>query len=109
MPRHAFIVGGTGQIGRAVAGDLLAAGWVVTVSHRGTRPAPEALARNGARMVVLDRDNPGELERAVSAGADVLIDTVAYDENHARQLVAMEGGIGAFVVISSVSVYRDAR
>jgi nucleoside-diphosphate-sugar epimerase len=84
MSRHAFIVGGTGQIGRAIAMDLLAAGWTVTASHRGTRPAPEALARHGARIVLLDRDKPDEF--AISAGADVLIDTVAYDLDHARQL-----------------------
>src|SRR5579863_8330834 len=107
MSRHAFIVGGTGQIGRAVAENLLAAGWNVTVSHRGTRPAPPELAAHGARVVVLDRDQPGELERALSAGADALIDTVAYDANHASQLVKIQGSVGAFVVISSVSVYRD--
>jgi uncharacterized protein YbjT (DUF2867 family) len=38
MSRHAFIVGGTGQIGRAVTSDLLEHGWHVTVSHRGNRP-----------------------------------------------------------------------
>jgi nucleoside-diphosphate-sugar epimerase len=43
MSRRAFILGGTGQIGRAVAIDLLIAGWNVRVSHRGTRPLPERL------------------------------------------------------------------
>jgi len=35
MPRHAFIVGGTGQIGRAVTLRLLGEGWRVTVASRG--------------------------------------------------------------------------
>jgi nucleoside-diphosphate-sugar epimerase len=108
MSRHAFILGGTGQIGRAIAGDLLAAGWNVTVSHRGIRAAPPELAGRGANVVVLDRDKPGDLEHALTAGADVLIDTVAYDQDHGRQLIEIQGSVGAFVVISSVSVYRDA-
>ena len=49
MSRRAFILGGTGHIGRAVAGDLLAAGWNVTVSHRGAHAPPEKLVERGAR------------------------------------------------------------
>jgi NAD(P)-dependent dehydrogenase (short-subunit alcohol dehydrogenase family) len=44
MARQAFIIGGTGQIGRAVADNLLAHGWDVTLSHRGRRP-PRWVAR----------------------------------------------------------------
>lgn len=108
MSRRAFILGGTGQIGRAVAGDLLAAGWNVTVSHRGTHPPPEQLIEWGARIAVLDRRNPGDLARALGSGADALIDTTAYDLGHARQLIAVQGSVGSFVVISSASVYRDS-
>ena len=108
MSRRAFILGGTGQIGRAAAADLLAAGWNVTVSHRGTHPPPEQLVERGARIAVLDRDNPGDLARALGTGADALIDTTAYDLAHARQLIAVQGSVGSFVVISSASVYRDS-
>jgi uncharacterized protein YbjT (DUF2867 family) len=38
--RKAFILGGTGQIGRAIAERLILAGWHVTLAHRGTQPAP---------------------------------------------------------------------
>jgi nucleoside-diphosphate-sugar epimerase len=34
---------------------------------------------------------------------------VAYDEAHARQLIEIQAGVGAMVVISSASVYRDAK
>jgi nucleoside-diphosphate-sugar epimerase len=108
MSRRAFILGGTGQIGRAVAGDLLAAGWNVTVSHRGAHPPPEQLVECGARIAVLDRDNSGSLARALGTGADALIDTTAYDLGHARQLITVQGSVGSFVVISSSSVYRDS-
>jgi nucleoside-diphosphate-sugar epimerase len=108
MSRRAFILGGTGQIGRVVAGDLLAAGWDVTVSHRGTHPPPEQLVERGARIAVLDRDNPGDLARELGTGADASIDTTAYGLGHAHQLIAVQGGVGGFVVISSASVYRDS-
>jgi nucleoside-diphosphate-sugar epimerase len=107
MSRRAFVLGGTGQIGRAVARDLLAAGWDVTISHRGARPPPAELAERGAGVVVLERGNPGDLPRALGAGADALIDTTAYDAGHARQLIAVQDSVGSFVVISSASVYRD--
>jgi nucleoside-diphosphate-sugar epimerase len=108
MSRRAFILGGTGQIGRAVANDFLAAGWDVTIAHRGTHPPPARLAEHGARVAVLDRDNPGDLSRALGTGTDVLIDTIAYDLDHARQLIAVQSDVGTFVVISSSSVYRDS-
>jgi nucleoside-diphosphate-sugar epimerase len=108
MPRHAFIVGGTGQIGRAVTGDLLEHGWRVTVSHRGNRPMPTDLIERGAKVVILDREKPGELGRALTSDADALIDTIAFQPDHARQLIEVQDKVGTFVVISSSSVYRDA-
>lgn len=107
MARHVFVLGGTGQIGRAVAGEFLHAGWTVTVSHRGARPAPRDLVERDAEVVALDRDEPGGLARALGPGADALIDTAAYDRGHADQLLALRGGVGCFVVVSSASVYRD--
>lgn len=43
MTRRAFIIGGTGQIGRAVAARFLAGGWQVTLSSRGQRTVPSDL------------------------------------------------------------------
>jgi nucleoside-diphosphate-sugar epimerase len=68
MP-HAFIVGGTGQIGRATAACLIDCGWTVTLARRGLSPPPSALIERGARVVRLDRDEPGALGRALGAGA----------------------------------------
>ncbi len=107
MARTAFIVGGTGQVGRAIAAELVTAGWRVTAAHRGSRPAPADLVGRGVAVVSLDRDAPGALARAVGPGADALIDVTAYGPEHARQLLEVQGGVGAFVVISSSSVYRD--
>ncbi len=109
MTRHAFIIGGTGQIGCALAGNLLQHGWTVTASHRGNRPPPAELLEQGLKTVILDRDDPTALAAALGSGADALIDMVAYDETHARQLLALQGSAGALLVISSASVYRDHR
>jgi nucleoside-diphosphate-sugar epimerase len=108
MPRHAFILGGTGQIGRAVAGDLIEQGWRVTVAHRGTYPLPSDLSERGVEDVFFDREKPGELTRAVRSGADALIDTIAFGLDHARQLIEIQQSVGTFVLVSSSSVYRDA-
>jgi NAD(P)-dependent dehydrogenase (short-subunit alcohol dehydrogenase family) len=59
MARHAFIVGGTGQIGRAVAAELLSQGWDVTISSRGKRQLAEELLQRGAKFAVVDREVPG--------------------------------------------------
>jgi nucleoside-diphosphate-sugar epimerase len=108
MARHAFIVGATGQIGCAVAGELLDRGWQVTLAARGERARPDDLLRRGAAFVALDREEADALGKALGRGADAVIDTVAYDEGHARQLLALEADVGAFVVVSSASVYRGA-
>ena len=109
MTRQAFIVGGTGQIGCAIASNLLEHGWRVTASHRGHRPPPADLLKLGLKTVTLDRENFGDLASALGSGADILIDTVAYDETHARQLLALQKSVAAILVISSASVYRDAK
>jgi nucleoside-diphosphate-sugar epimerase len=108
MPRHAFILGGTGQIGRAVAAELIQHSWNVTVSHTGVRPLPSKLVERGVKGVVVDREKPGELARALNSGTDALIDTSAFRLEHARQLIEVQRNVGTFVVISSSSVYRDA-
>lgn len=108
MPQ-AFIVGGTGQVSSATALHLLEEGWSITVGHRGLRQPPPELVRRGVRFVSLDRDQPGALALALPEGTDLLIDAVAYEPRHARQLLDLQDSIGAMVVVSSSSVYRDDK
>ena len=68
---------------------------------------PQELADRGASGIAFDRNEPGAIAKGLGAGADLLLDTVAYDEAHADQLIATQGSVGQFVVISSASVYRD--
>ena len=55
----------------------------------------------------MGRGDADRLSRALGAGTDVLMDTTAYDHDHARQLIAVQDRVGGFVVVSSASVYRD--
>lgn len=107
MTRHAFIIGGTGQVGLAITENLLAAGWTVTVGSRGQRDKPAHLADRSVKYVALDRGRPADLAHALGDGADALIDVAAYDAGHGRQLLDVQGNVGALIVISSSSVYRD--
>ncbi len=106
MAKQAFIVGRTGQIGRAVGLKLLKTGWHVSFASRSGNVPDDALTF-GAKGISLDRDQPGALAQAIGQGADAVIDTVAYNQTHADQLLDVEGCVGQFVVISSSSVYRD--
>lgn len=109
MARRAFIIGGTGQIGRAVATKLLDDGWTVTLASRSLSAKPDELIDRGARTVIMDRAEPGALRRALDGGADLLLDTIGYDANDAMQLLEVQGDIGQLATISSASVYCDAQ
>jgi len=103
---RAVLVGGTGMIGRAAARALVVDGWdVVAVSRTGV--LPEGLAELGVETVAADREDDAQLRAAIGAGADVLLDTVAFTREHGEQLNALDGLVGSLVVISSASVYAD--
>ncbi|SDU32943.1 NAD-dependent epimerase/dehydratase family protein [Jiangella alkaliphila] len=106
MSRHAIVVGSTGQIGRATVESLLADGWTVTSVHRGTVAQPSGWAARGVVERPADRaDLAGVV--AASGGADVVVDTIAYDDADARLLLGLAGDVGSLVVVSSASVYAD--
>jgi nucleoside-diphosphate-sugar epimerase len=94
------------MIGRAAARALAEDGWeVVAVSRSGT--VPDGLAELGVEAVTADREDDAELRNALGAGADVVVDTVAYTREHGEQLNGLAGLAGSLVVISSASVYAD--
>ncbi len=109
MGKTALIIGGSGQIGQATALRLLADGWTVVAAQPHPDRLPADLVAKGVRALTLDRNVTGVLARAVGDGVDALIDTVAFDEAHGRQLLEVQNSVGAMVVISSGSVYRDAK
>ncbi|MGH9054535.1 MAG: NAD-dependent epimerase/dehydratase family protein [Acidimicrobiales bacterium] len=105
--RTAVVIGGRGQSGRAIAGRLVEADWEVTATMSGPEPAG---ADRRIRWVPLARDAEGEvgdLRRVIDAGADVVVDVVAYSPAHARQLLELGDAVGAAIVLSSIGVYSD--
>jgi nucleoside-diphosphate-sugar epimerase len=90
VSRRAFIVGGTGNVGAAVARSLATDGWEVTAA--GTKN--------------LDRNDDAALAAAAN-GFDLVVDVIPYEAAHAEQLLSLD--VGAIVAISSASVYADEQ
>ncbi|MBX9730575.1 MAG: NAD-dependent epimerase/dehydratase family protein [Sphingomonas sp.] len=103
--QHAFILGGTGQIGHAVADRLLAQGWRVTLASRSPQIALDG--QPNLRHIALDRRAPGAIALALGDGADLLLDCIAFNSADARQLVDVQDSVGTICAISSASVFRD--
>jgi nucleoside-diphosphate-sugar epimerase len=103
MPK-AFIIGGTGQIGRATAVRLAADGWDVQLL---SRHVPDDQTRRG--HLLFDRDDPHALGAVLQDGADLLVDCLAFDAADADRLLAIQSSVGRIVAISSASVYCDAQ
>ncbi len=102
------LVLGVGQIGRAVALNLIAHGWSVTVAHRPDSTTPPELLKAGVRVHAFDRDDDHAFAGALASGYDAAVDTVAYHEAHAQQWIAARGAVERLAVISTGSVYADA-
>ncbi|MBT2488469.1 NAD-dependent epimerase/dehydratase family protein [Streptomyces sp. ISL-96] len=103
----AFVIGATGQIGRAAVRALAEDGWDVTAASRGGGRAetwPQEV-----RPAAVDREDDAALASALGDGCDVLVDMVAFEERHARQLTGLADRVGSAVVISSGAVYEDAK
>lgn len=108
MAGSAFVLGGTGQIGRAISRALAVDGWNVTVGTRGSRPLPEELTELGVRAVHVDRSRD-RLAVALSGGVELFVDVVPYERADAEQVLALAGLVGSVVAISTASVYEDDR
>lgn len=105
--RTAFVLGGTGFVGRAITSVLRDAGWSVTVGRRTSEPLPEDIEGSVGDVVTLDRNDDDELAAALAEGMDVLVDTIPYRARDGSQLVAMKDRVGSLIAISTVSVYSD--
>lgn len=101
----AFIIGGTGQIGRAAARRLTDAGYSVTLGQRQARPDDPELDQLGVASVQVDRADTRALLAALD-GHEVVVDTVAFTPDHGAQLARLAGRAGSLVVISTGAVYQ---
>ncbi len=100
-----MVIGATGQIGRATVLALAEDGWDVTAASRGG--GRDAAWPTTVREARLDREDDAALAAAVGDGCELLVDMVAFQARHARQLAALGDRVGSAVVLSSVSVYED--
>ena len=107
MPR-ALILGGTGLVGRATALRLLEAGWQVEVTGRDPARMPAELTRAGGQFVAADRADQGQVQAALGAGADLLVDCLCFTAADAGSLLPLAANSASTVVISSRAVYVDA-
>lgn len=64
LPRRAFVIGGSGLIGRVISRRLLAAGWSVDVVGRDAENMPRDITAAGARFHQLDRSDDAALRSA---------------------------------------------
>jgi nucleoside-diphosphate-sugar epimerase len=103
MP-SALIIGGTGQIGRAVAQRLTCEGWQVRLASRTTGQEPP-----DAQHILLDPTTPEALQHAIGQGVDLLMDCVAFSDADADRLISVQSMVGRIVAVSSASVYCDAQ
>jgi nucleoside-diphosphate-sugar epimerase len=101
MGGSAFVLGGTGFVGTAVAERLARGGWDVTVASRRSKPAIDV------RHTRLDRADAAALRAALGDGVDVLVDVIPYTSTDARQLLDVQALAGSIVAISSAAVYAD--
>lgn len=98
-----LVLGGTGWLGREVAGVAVAAGHDVVCLARGRAGA----AADGARLVVADRSQADAYERVSAERWDAVVD-VTDQPGWARQAVdALADRVGHWVYVSSCSVYAD--
>lgn len=101
------MIGASGQIGRRAVRALSEDGWRVTAASRGggsDHGWPDSVC-----TVQVDRADTAALSAALGDGCDVLLDCVAYDGAHARQVLSLADRIGSAVVISSATVYQDEQ
>lgn len=105
---RAVVLGGTGAIGGAVAARLAAAGWSVDVTGRDPRSMPGELVATGVRFHQIQRSETAQVARLVGAGADLLVDLLAYRGSDVRALLPVMGSVTNTVLISSRAVYVDA-
>lgn len=100
-----LIMGGSWFLGRTLATDALARGWQVTAFSRGRSGLPPA----GVDHLRGDRTSEGDLQRLAMSGPwDAVVDTSAFEPaDVTRVLNALDAHVGRYVLVSTVSAYRD--
>jgi 2'-hydroxyisoflavone reductase len=100
-----LVLGGTWFLGRTLIMDALDRGWEVTAFTRGLSGSPP----RGATHLRGDRTSRDDLKQLAASGPwDATIDTSAFEPaDVSRALAALDQQTGKYVLISTVSAYRD--
>ena len=107
MTGRIAIIGGNGQIGRAVARRFVRENWQVTSIGR-TVPA-NRLTNGLINYETLDRRNTTALRTALGSGVDILLDCLSFDAQDAEQLLTLQDCTSKLCAVSSASVYTDPK
>ncbi|MEU7581250.1 NAD-dependent epimerase/dehydratase family protein [Streptomyces sp. NPDC041068] len=102
-----MVIGATGQTGRVTVRALAEDGWAVTAASRGA--GRDAGWPEDVRTLRLDREDDAALAEALDDGVDLVVDTVAFTPEHARQYARLADRIGSAVVLSSGAIYEDEQ
>lgn len=105
----AIVLGASGMTGRAVAMNLVGAGWQVLGTGRDRKRFPADLVASGVGFVESDRHVRHELDAVLVGGADVGIDCVCYTAEQASWLLDHRDHVGSAVMVSSKAVYTDTE
>jgi nucleoside-diphosphate-sugar epimerase len=105
---RAFVLGGSGQVGRAISRRLIAAGWDVDVVGRDRARVPADLLDAGVRFFPAERDDDASVAAAFGDGADLVVDCVCFTAGHANSLLPLARHATSTVMISAKAVYADA-
>jgi 2'-hydroxyisoflavone reductase len=100
---RALVLGGTGFLGRALVDALLEQGHEPTLFNRG-RTAPELFPD----LEKLRGDRGGDLSTLEGGAWDAVLDVATDSPDLVRRATAaLDGRVGRYVYISSISVYAD--
>jgi nucleoside-diphosphate-sugar epimerase len=103
MSDKALFIGGPGTISRGAIGELVAAGWDVSVLTHPKDPVPDL----GVRFLWGDRDDAAVLRAACDeVRPDVVIDTCCYTTDQVTQALDVFAAPGRqYVFVSTVDVF----
>jgi nucleoside-diphosphate-sugar epimerase len=107
VPGKALILGGTGAVGRAAAGWLLASGWQVVLTGRDPAHCPAGITAAGGRFISADHGDP-DLLLHVGDDPDLVVDCLCYTAEDATALLPLARAAGSTVMISTKAVYVDS-
>jgi nucleoside-diphosphate-sugar epimerase len=105
---RAFVLGGSGLVGRAIGRRLLSAGWDVDVVGRDRARVPADLLDAGVGFFPVERSDTASVAAAFGDGADLVVDCVCFTAAHAESLLPLARNAASTVMISAKAVYADA-